>query len=728
MFPSLRGNPVWERAWASHGALSLDPLASRAWGFDHMLGEEGDNPALCARSQYDIDEHRDACQGCSACALIAATWILDGLQGVDPDVLASRSRVNSTVYSGAQAWDCWEGDRSGGGLAESIVDKLSNERGLSIHVESETVLQADRCHLTRLLEKFRDNAMLGAILTIPDEGPRDGEKEHTGKSCGVFRHAGGYELMDSHRHDIDGQVAGTLIYTCKEASEVAEFVFAPSGLLCMMKCDPNHVDVAVAIDIQDIIRANDGLSIVQAVAPFYPRLGHAPPDCDLTPGDFPKDHYQHDLLRQFLLYGMKISSLQDYMFEKQPSGNELSDLVPWAIDGLLHGPRDAVAVAHHGDIAYATGPLPVLTQAGIVTKHKPFPGAAALPLPRQERFVAMDPTKCLRDIQAAIASRWPDGAPVAFKTGVEVVMFQRDLADVFRGCLQQALNYIPAWHARKITWSRLGGLKEPAGPSDFYSARVGDLVRARPDSKGGLSLLPPRMRLSTLCSAFGHIHPMLFSLAYCQWTNLGVGAEWAREHGTALSQAAKSFIRENGFAPRPKNLVKLFKAVPEEQGHPREQGEQEEGHDRDQEGDAEPPPKRARVEPGDEFDEEEAECGDAVDIFHRLWEFQDAQLGLVEKEEFMPAHVMQKRQAHLVAMLAKARACKVCGIQKPSRFATQAGREEWRGLTCWYCRNRDPRREGALASLELRVHMELAEARDALACTIPGSTRSSIGF
>lgn len=334
MFPGLQGNPHWEAVLASHGALSLDPVASRAWDSDHMLCLESDNPTFCTHSQYDIDGSRDADEGCSACVLIAATWILDALRGVEFKVLSSRDRVNNTVLSGVQAWDTWQGDRTGG-VAESVLHKLSSDNASTVHVDCKVVLNGDKARFASLLEEFQTMGRVGALVTIPDEGNHAGDREHTGKSFACVRDSSGYVLMDSHRHSWKGKVFGTMIYSCATASEIAEFCFSSEGLFQSVQCNPAQLDVAVVCDVQELILADANLSLVKAAAQFYPRLGRPQEQCDLMPGDYPQHDYDHNILHQLLSYGMKLHSVQEYMFANRPVGDDFGGLVAWAMDALM---------------------------------------------------------------------------------------------------------------------------------------------------------------------------------------------------------------------------------------------------------------------------------------------------------------------------------------------------------------------------------------------------------
>lgn len=193
-------------------------------------------------------------------------------------------------------------------------------------------------------------------------------------------------------------------------------------------------------------------------------------------------------------------------------------------------PRDALAVVHHGDIAYATGPIPLLKQLGILVKLKPFPGAPPVKVGKHEYFMTTDPTKVLRCLQGRLAEKWPDGAPVSLASGLDACRFQRALGEIFAECLINCGDCTSAWHARKITWTRMGGL----ATADFHSCRVADLASASPDSKGGLALLPETMRLSVLATSFFDLHPMLWSLVFCQWTDAGVDAKWVEDQQNAL--------------------------------------------------------------------------------------------------------------------------------------------------------------------------------------------------
>ena len=112
------------------------------------------------------------------------------------------------------------------------------------------------------------------------------------------------------------------------------------------------------------------------------------------------------------------------------------------------------------------------------------------------------------------------------------------------------------------------------------------------------------------------------------------------------------------------------------------------------------------------------EEADAVDTLHKLWELKEAQKEMVQSEDFMPAHINQQRQNHLRRVLEARpgddKACKTCGIAKPSLAARGCIRESWRGLTCWFCRGRQQTRDDAVGSLSLRIHVELSEAKTAM--------------
>ena len=89
------------------------------------------------------------------------------------------------------------------------------------------------------------------------------------------------------------------LYRCQTAEEVADFIFGPSGLLCCLRCDHTQVHVAIAINVLDLIDADKDLALVKAVSCFYPRLDHALPECNLTPGDYPVHDYHQSFLHQF---------------------------------------------------------------------------------------------------------------------------------------------------------------------------------------------------------------------------------------------------------------------------------------------------------------------------------------------------------------------------------------------------------------------------------------------
>ena len=128
--------------------------------------------------------------------------------------------------------------------------------------------------------------------------------------------------------------------------------------------------------------------------------------------------------------GMKLFPTQEYMWEHQPPevmlprGRQRSisfgSVVSWCLEAFIQAPRDKVAVDHHGDIAYSTGPTAFLKTSRMITKNAPYLGAPALPrLPGISNpatyYVTDDPTLGLRLLWTKVSK--------AFKRSESVLVF-----------------------------------------------------------------------------------------------------------------------------------------------------------------------------------------------------------------------------------------------------------------------------------------------------------------
>ena len=109
MFPGLKDNALWERAWRSHGALSLSRISARPER--DRMAELLDQSCEIVRqqfalNQFTVDRTRHADAGSSACARIASRLATDYVAGrLLSDDLLNESKMRRITLAGVQECD-----------------------------------------------------------------------------------------------------------------------------------------------------------------------------------------------------------------------------------------------------------------------------------------------------------------------------------------------------------------------------------------------------------------------------------------------------------------------------------------------------------------------------------------------------------------------------------------------------------------------------------------------
>ena len=80
-----------------------------------------------------------------------------------------------------------------------------------------------------------------------------------------------------------------------------------------------------------------------------------------------------------------------------------------------------------------------------------------------------------------------------------------------------AKDYIPKQLARKVARPRLEHLMDP---EDYGDVVVSDLFLCSPDANEGLASFPGQLPISALAKQFPGMHPLDWSLGFCQWQHV----------------------------------------------------------------------------------------------------------------------------------------------------------------------------------------------------------------
>ena len=122
----------------------------------------------------------------------------------------------------------------------------------------------------------------------------------------------------------------------------------------------------------------------------------------------------------------------------------------------------------------------------------------------------------------------------------------------------EAKDYIPKQLARKVARPRLEHLMDP---EDYGDVVVSDLFLCSPDANEGLAFFAEQLPVSALAKQFPGIHPLDWSLGFCQWQHVSKDAAWMQQNKTGLWSLALNFTREHGFPPHPRISTEWFSST-----------------------------------------------------------------------------------------------------------------------------------------------------------------------
>ena len=122
---------------------------------------------------------------------------------------------------------------------------------------------------------------------------------------------------------------------------------------------PQHIFVLAEAGLPAL--RNRTLRIMLAMSPLLP---------EMLPGDITGDQFDGHLMAVLVCSGMKLRPIQNWMRDNVPSTFDAAAVAAWAAAayGAAPGLPRAHAMASHGDVSHHTGPIPWLTQLGLVKK------------------------------------------------------------------------------------------------------------------------------------------------------------------------------------------------------------------------------------------------------------------------------------------------------------------------------------------------------------------------